>query len=185
MQKYIFTQPLRLNTSNMNKFAEFERMFNSFDIELDHTRVDIDEIVADPYSVVAHKATQAGDNILIEDTSLDIEDADVGINIKWVLSHITDFVGRKALWTVLLGFKNNNKVYIYEGKIEGLLVEPRVQSNFGFDPVFQPKGTNKTLAEEKPDSVSARYKAIENLIQNNPIKVMDPIYTWEGKYQNE
>ena len=60
------------------------------------------EIVADPLSVVIHKASELGEYVIVEDTSLDIEGEQVGINVKWMLDSLTDFIGKKALWNVYL-----------------------------------------------------------------------------------
>jgi hypothetical protein len=74
---------LRLNTSNENKYVEFKRMFASLgSLELDRTAIDLPEIDATPVEVVAHKATSCGAGILIEDTSLDVEGEDVGVNVR-------------------------------------------------------------------------------------------------------
>ena len=74
---------LRLNTSNENKYVEFKRMFASLgSLKLDRTAIDLPEIDATPVEVVAHKATSCGAGILIEDTSLDVEGEDVGVNVR-------------------------------------------------------------------------------------------------------
>lgn len=96
------------------------------------------------------------------------------------------FAGKKALWRVLLGVRKGDEVHIYEGLVEGRIVPPRGDSNFGFDPVFEPVGSTKTLAEEKPDSVSARYAAIKALCEGTS-KVVLPILpstSWTGKWQD-
>ena len=54
------------------------------------------EIVADPLSVVIHKASQLGEYVIVEDTSLDIEGEQVGINVKWMLDSLTNCIGKKA-----------------------------------------------------------------------------------------
>lgn len=63
---------------------------------------DIKEIVADPLSVAIHKASQLGDYVIVEDTSLDIEGEQVGINVKWMMNSLPNFVGKRALWNVYL-----------------------------------------------------------------------------------
>jgi hypothetical protein len=91
--------------------------------------------------------------------------------------------GKKATWRVLLAVLDGGKVMvrsmrlslpqansfftqpttlmqIYEGVTEGTLVHPAGDSNFGFDPIFKPNGSTKTLAEDKPDSVNARAAAV-------------------------
>ena len=89
------------------------------------THQDLKEIDADPVKVVAHKASQLGENVIVEDTSLDIEGASVGINIRWLLDHLPDYAGRRAVWTVLLGYHQGNQIAIYRGVITGTIVAPR------------------------------------------------------------
>jgi XTP/dITP diphosphohydrolase len=54
------------------------------------------------------------------------------------------------------------------GTLEGTIVEsPRGTHGFGYDPVFQPKGSNKTLAEMtdgEKNSISHRAKALHELM---------------------
>ena len=52
-----------------------------------------------------------------------------------------------------------------------------------FDPVFQPIGSTKTLAEEKPDEYSARAKAVESFVKDQPYSIVNPIFDWYGEYQ--
>eukprot|EP00939_MAST-03C_sp_MAST-3C-sp1_P005382 g5382.t1 len=95
---------LRLNTSNKDKFAEFKRMFADITkntVALDRTEIDLKEIVASPIMVCAQKATSAGEGVIIEDTSLDVVGADVGVNVRWVLDNLTSLDGRGATWTVM------------------------------------------------------------------------------------
>ena len=57
---------------------------------------------ADAMAVAAHKATTAGLNIITEDTSLDVEGAAVGVNVKQMLGDLPSYKGKKATWRVLL-----------------------------------------------------------------------------------
>jgi len=178
---------LRLNTSNQGKLAEFNRMFGQSGITVDSTKIDLREIEAGPLEVVCHKATSAGEGVLIEDTSLDVEGADVGVNVRWLMENIGDHTGKKATWRVLLGVLQNGRVLVYEGITEGKIVEPTGADGFGFDPVFLPEGSTKTLAEDKPDAVSARAAAIGALVQGMHIRMMEPIRTedWKGSWQHD
>lgn len=102
------------------------------------------------------------------------------------MDNLKTLVGRRAVWRVLLGIlRSDDTVSIYEGITEGHIVESRGESAFGFDPVFQPKGTSKTLAEAKPDSVNARAKAINAFVRDDPASVHKPIRAdeWKGKWQ--
>ena len=97
-----------------------------------------------------------GELILIEDTSLDIEGASVGVNVRWLIDHLNDYIGRRALWTLLLAYRFGDEVIVYKGEVPGTIVSPQGESGFGFDPVFLPNGSDLTLAQSKPDEVNAR-----------------------------
>lgn len=173
----------KLNTSNPGKFEEFKHLFAKYGSTLETSHIDINEIDADPIKVVAHKASQLGENIVVEDTSLDIEGASVGVNIRWLLDHLTEYAGRKAEWTVLLAFRQDNQIYIYKGSQSGIIVPARGTTGFGFDPVFLPNGSTKTLAESKPDLFNARAKAVEALLKGDVWTKHPIIENWEGPWQ--
>ena len=173
----------KLNTSNQGKLKEFEQLFNKYGCSLTSTHIDLDEIDADPLSVVVHKASQIEDDILIEDTSLDIEDAEIGVNIRWLLDHLSNFTGKRATWRVLLAYKNGDQVFVYQGIVHGSIVPARGTNGFGFDPFFLPDGSDETLAENKPDSVNARALAVEALIENQPISIQPVMTSWDGPWQ--
>ena len=143
------------------------------------------EIVADPLLVAIHKASQLGEYVIIEDTSLDVEGEQVGVNVKWMMDSLSSFVGKRANWNVYLAVLMQGRVHVYRGQVGGTIVEPRGDSNFGFDPVFLPNGSDKTLAESKPDEVSARAKAVENFVKDIPFAIANPIFDWDGEYQKK
>lgn len=174
----------KLNTSNLNKFEEFKRLFAQDGYSLEATHIDLKEIDADPLTVIAHKASQVEENVLVEDTSLEIEGASIGIHIRWVLEHLIEYVGRQAHWKVLLAYRKGNKVFVYKGSISGTIVEPRGPKGFGFDPIFLPKGAEETLAEFKPDQFNARAKAVESFMKNQIWMTCPAIKDWEGPWQN-
>lgn len=177
------TEYFTLNTSNSGKLHEFQRLFAKHGIALKASQVDLKEIKADPITVVIQKASQVEECVIVDDSSLDIEGATVGIDVKWVLHHLHEFSGRKARWRVLLAYRDKHWVYVFEGVVEGHIVEPRGKDGFGFDPVFLPIGSKLTLAEEKPDAVNARAKAVDALIGKTYIAKKHPIFNWEGEWQ--
>lgn len=59
----------------------------------------------------------------------------------------------------------------------------KAAEGFEFDEVFLPVGSTKTLAEAKPDSVNARYKAVQNFAKGEPAYFLEPIEQWNGKWQ--
>jgi XTP/dITP diphosphohydrolase len=172
-----------LNTCSRGKLQEFQRLFARYGVVLAHTEIDIEEIEADPVTVVVYKASTLGEGILIEDTSLEIEGASVGVNVRWLLGRLHQYVGRKTTWRSLLARQNAGQVYVYEGKICGTIVQPKGKGGFGFDPFFLPENSTYTLAEAKPDSVNARAKAVEALMQGITVAILPPISHWEGPWQ--
>ena len=170
-----------LNTSNPGKLREFQEYLGD---DLQSTSVDLREVDSDSETVVVYKAKHAGDNILIEDTSLEIEGANVGANIKWLLGNLDKFVGRKATWLVYLAMKSGDKINLWKGEVRGTITEPKGQG-FGFDPYFMPEGSNKTLGENKPADYNARALAIQNYKTNNVYKSFDIPNEWQGDWQNE
>ncbi len=172
-----------LNTSNSGKLQEFERLFNRHGIALAAGKRDLPEIAADPVLVAVHKAAQVEEGVLVEDTSLEVEDAEVGIQVRSLLDRLEDYAGNKAVWRTLLAYRQGDLVYVYEGRVDGTIVHPRGEEGFGFDPVFLPDGAELTLAQSKPDAFNARAKAVEALMQNNPHAKMPPLAEWEGPWQ--
>jgi XTP/dITP diphosphohydrolase len=175
----------KLNTSNLGKFEEFKRLFAQYDCDLEATHFDLKEIDADPLAVIAHKASQLEENILVEDTSLSIEGASVGIHVRWLLEHLAKYIDRPAHWKVLLAYRQGNKVFVYKGILSGTIVEPKGINGFGFDPVFLPTGATETLAQSKPDQFNARAKAVEALIKNKVWMTCPVIKEWTGPWQQE
>jgi inosine/xanthosine triphosphate pyrophosphatase family protein len=172
-----------LNTSNQGKKREFERLFAQYEISLEAQQHDLHEIDADLLTVVVHKASQLGDGILVEDTSLEIEGASVGVNVRWLLEHLSQYVGRKAEWRTLLAYQKSGLIYVFEGKIRGTIVSPRGKEGFGFDPFFLPDNSTLTLAEAKPDDFNARAKAVEALVHGRIFSSLPPITHWDGPWQ--
>lgn len=176
---------MKLNTSNKNKFEEFERLFAAHGYTLEMSHVDLHEVDADPITVVTHKASQVDEGVIVEDTSLAVEGASVGVNVRWLLDHLADYAGRKATWTVLLAMRSGNKIRIYEGKVFGQIVAHKGVGGFGFDPVFLPEGATETLAQSKPDKYNARAKAVRALLHNHTMTERTPIEKWEGPWQRD
>ena len=174
-----------LNTCNGGKAQEFIRLFSLHGISLTIHKQDLEEIDADPFTVVAHKASQLDENILVEDTSLDVEGRTVGIHIKWLLDHLSTCVGLRATWRTLLAYKRNAVIHIFEGVVHGTIVRQRGKGGFGFDPFFLPEGSHKTLAESKPDNVNARARAVEALVKEKPLTTRPCITDWHGPWQQK
>jgi len=171
-----------LCTCNKDKFNEFRDLSAQADIELIGVWRDLEEIDADPLTVIVHKASQVDEGVLVEDTSLDILGANVGIHIRWALDNLNEYTTKKAVWTVLIAQRKGDTVYVYRGQVSGTIVSPK-GVGFGFDPYFLPDGSTTTLAEAKPQRLNARAIAFQAYLDRDPFAEMPPITEWNGAWQ--
>ena len=163
-------------TGNENKFREAKSILPN----LKQIKLDLPEIQElDPKKIIEAKleaafAHHAGP-FVVEDTSVVIESLGglPGPFIKWfekALGNegIAKLVGSsKARVTTMLGFARElgNTVF-FEGHIEGDIVFPRGEQDFGWGPIFQPEGRGKTFAEISPEeklAISNRGQAFRKL----------------------
>ena len=173
-------QGYSLNTSNLLKYQEFRAL----GLNVPRTSLDLPEPDSDPLTVIRFKASQAGPKVIVDDTSLDVEGAKVGVNVRWLMDRLSEMLGRKAVVSVYLGvLEDDGLIYVYRGQVEGILVEAS-GPGFGFDPLFQPKGATKTLAQSKPDSVNARALAVKAFLRKKPFKRMPSLRDWDGPMQH-
>ena len=69
-------------------------------------------------------------------------------NIRKLLAQMQGETNRKARFRTIIALILEGKEYIFEGLIEGVILEERKGSGgFGYDPVFLPSGYTDTFAE--------------------------------------
>jgi inosine/xanthosine triphosphate pyrophosphatase family protein len=181
-----FKNTFKLVTSNKQKLKEYKKYIPEIESTLGS---DLPEVLADDITVILYKSLHNGPNTLCEDTSLNIEDFDIGVNIRWFIDKINLCIGKKAEWKVLIGKNDGEYITIYEGIVKGVINNNNIDGT-AFDPYFYID--NKSLAELKndvkidPTYYSARAKACINLLNNNIIKKIkiSTIPEWTGKYQH-
>ena len=68
---------------------------------------------------------------------------------------------------VIIGYSNSvGEISFFEGNTKGTIVAPRGTEGFGWDPIFQPEGYEKTFAElgvEEKNKFSMRRIAVEKV----------------------
>jgi len=166
-------------TGNKNKFAEVKAILpevKQLDIDLPEIQeIDAKEIIKEKLlEALKHKKGE----FIVEDTSLylDCLNGLPGPLIKWFLqtigndglANLADKLGNdKAVAKTIIGYaKNSEKIYFFEGVIQGKIVRPKGDSNFGWDPIFLPDGHKKTFAEmsrEEKNKISMRRNALNKL----------------------
>ncbi len=166
-------------TGNAHKFEEAKKVLP----ELVQVTIDLPEIQsADPKEIVKAKLQEAFKHkqgeFLVEDTSLSFDCLNglPGPFIKFFLENL----GRGGLYELAMKYNNfsatartivgyaksPDSIEYFVGEMSGKIVEPVAQSDFGWDPIFQPDGYEVTYAEmseEEKTSMSHRTKAFLKL----------------------
>ncbi|TAN58553.1 non-canonical purine NTP pyrophosphatase [Patescibacteria group bacterium] len=174
-------------TGNKNKFEEVRAIVG----EVERLDIDLPEIQdIDPKNIIRAKLLEAlkhrEGEFIVEDTSLylDCLNGLPGPLIKWFiktignigLADIAEKAGNnKAEAKTIIGYaKSRDEIYFFEGSVLGKIVAPRGDSDFGWDPIFQPDGYDKTFAQmskEEKNKISMRKIAAEKfLVHRNRIK---------------
>ena len=90
-------------------------------------------------------------------------------NINLLLSRLGNSTDRQARFKTVITLLSAKGLKAFEGTIDGhILFERRGRGGFGYDPVFQPTGYDKTLAEmtlQEKNQISHRGLAIKKLVQ--------------------
>lgn len=96
---------------------------------------------------------------------------DFNLAMRRVHEALGDLPDRGAAFICVLSLAwPDGHVESFEGRIEGQIIWPmRGEKGFGYDPVFQPSGYEKTFAEIDPSekqAISHRARAFEKLVKN-------------------
>jgi len=132
-------------------FFIYERFhFNCF---ADDTGLEIDALKGEPG---VFSARYAGENCTYED------------NIRKVLTAMQEMKNRSARFKTVIALVINGKIETFKGIVEGIIRDQKRGNNgFGYDPIFQPAGLEKTFAEislEEKNRISHRAIALQKLV---------------------
>lgn len=88
-------------------------------------------------------------------------------NMNKLLSEMQGKDNRKACFRSVIALIYEGNEYLFEGRIDGRIIEEvRGQGGFGYDPLFVPKGYERTFAELGPEvknTISHRALAVKAL----------------------
>lgn len=167
-------------TGNLNK-VKYTSKYTHYPFE--HQKIDLDEIQSvDLKKIVEHKAKQAysiiKSPVLVEDTSLVFHALKnlPGPFIKFFVDNtgnpglcqiLDGFKDRSATAIVCFGLFDGKNLNLCESSLKGTIAKyPRGSNGFGWNPVFIPKGLDKTIAEltdQEFEKFSPRKKALKKL----------------------
>jgi XTP/dITP diphosphohydrolase len=179
-------------TNNLNKLKEVQEMLpdtiellslkdiNCFD-EIDETETTLEgnaKLKAD------YITKNFGFNCFADDTGLEVESLDgkPGVysarfagepansenNMQKLLVDLEHKKNRKAQFRTAISLNINDQKFIFEGICKGeILKKKHGAKGFGYDPIFKPKGFNKSFAEmtsEEKNTISHRGIAVQKLV---------------------
>ncbi|MFA5259250.1 MAG: non-canonical purine NTP pyrophosphatase [Candidatus Pacearchaeota archaeon] len=165
-------------TGNSKKFEEASQIIQGIE-KLDIDLPEIQEL--DPRKIIEEKLKEARKNhsgeFFCEDTSVYLEclNGFPGPLIKWfkksieidgIYCLVSKYENNNAVAKTIIGYSKGEEINFFEGEIKGKIVSPRGKRDFGWDPIFQPNGHDKTMAEmtlEEKNKISMRKQALEKL----------------------
>jgi XTP/dITP diphosphohydrolase len=157
-------------TGNVNKFNEARAILGGYGVAVGMLRLKGDEIQSDSLQEIAEKSVlyaygQCGLPIFVEDAGLFIDAlggfpgpyaayAYKTIHNSGILKLMEDTPNRAAAFRSVISFcdsQNPCRPISFLGESKGSITpqerHEQGKSGFGFDPIFQPDGSNKTFAE--------------------------------------
>lgn len=171
--------PLFFITGNQNKLAEIQAILPGVE-QLDVDLIEIQE--TNPEAIIQEKLQEALKHhtgpLMVEDTGLYLEGMNglPGPLIKWFIKKIgvaglaqlaMQLPSQQAVAETHIGYASKSgEIHFFKGSIKGKIVLPQSESNFGWDPIFQPDGYDISFAEMSPaekNQISMRRQAVEQL----------------------
>jgi XTP/dITP diphosphohydrolase len=179
-------------TNNKNKVEEIKNVIPS-NIEIITLQdAGINKDIPEPFHTLEENAREkaktifelTGLNCMSEDTGLEVfslngapgvhsaryagEDKSFEKNIDKLLKELEFEKDRKSQFRTIICLIKDGSEYFFEGICKGeIIMTPKGQKGFGYDPVFIPEGSDKTFAEmsiEEKNKYSHRRKAVDKLV---------------------
>ncbi len=174
---------MKFITGNSRKYEEVRDLLAPILVEQISMRLDeIQEL--DPRKIIEHKLSQARaagfGECIVEDSALylDALNGFPGPLVKWLedavglvkISELTEALGNsKARVETIVGyFDGISRCEYFTGSLNGEIVKPRGEKDFGYGTIFVPEGHCKTFGEmerSEKHSLSMRAQAVQKFKQ--------------------
>ncbi len=176
-----YTMKIYFATGNINKVKEAKSILKDVDIE--QIKIDYPELQGSLEEVAEFGAKYVYEKIkkpvIVEDSGFFVKALKEfpgtysrfvyeTIGNKGILKLLEGVENRDAYFKAVIGYCDEYGVKLFIGKVEGYVAyEERGSHGFGYDPIFIPKGYNKTFAElgEEKNKISHRKKAFEKFYE--------------------
>lgn len=134
--------------------SDHVKIHYGFDCFADDTGLEVEALNGAPG---VYSARYAGEEATFED------------NVQKILGAMQGVENRKARFRTVISLYLNNKQLFFEGICDGFIEEAvSGTKGFGYDPVFRPKGADKTFAEmdlNEKGLISHRGLAVKKLVE--------------------
>ncbi|RKF03060.1 XTP/dITP diphosphohydrolase [Tenacibaculum lutimaris] len=179
-------------TNNLNKLAEVQKMLpttiellslkdiNCFD-DIEETATTLE---GNAQIKANHISEKYGYNCFADDTGLEVsalngapgvysaryagEPTNAENNMQKLLQELDNQTNRDAQFKTSICLNLNGEQFLFDGVCKGtILTSKQGEKGFGYDPIFQPEGYNKSFAEmtaEEKNNISHRGLAIQQLV---------------------
>ncbi|WP_343486031.1 non-canonical purine NTP diphosphatase [Allomuricauda sp. d1] len=91
-------------------------------------------------------------------------------NMQKVLRQMQNTTNRSARFETVIALNLRQERHFFKGVVEGeITLKKQGEEGFGYDPIFRPKGFDKTFAElafQEKNKISHRAKALEKLVHH-------------------
>jgi XTP/dITP diphosphohydrolase len=184
---------LVFSTNNKNKLQELQAILGEKYSLLSLNDIGCTEEIPEEQPTLEGNASQKafyvynkfGYNCFSDDTGLEIEalNGEPGVysaryageeksaeaNMEKVLDKLAKINNRKARFRTVISLVIDGREKQFEGIVDGVILEKKKgASGFGYDPIFQPLGFEKSFAEmdlSEKNKISHRGRAVEKLVQ--------------------
>lgn len=188
------TETIFLASANPHKIEELKQVLNPLGIELKSTLdypgaedvvEDQPDLQGNALKKARHWFLKTGLPSLADDTGLEVgalngapgvysaryagEDVTYQDNVDKLLRELKGQSKRTAQFRTVIAFVTAGKEHVFEGICKGEITETeRGEKGFGYDPVFQPEGYDKTFAQldaDEKNRISHRGRAVQKFIE--------------------
>jgi XTP/dITP diphosphohydrolase len=162
--------PETSDTLEGNAMQKAQYVFDKYDYACfaDDTGLEVEALGGEPGIYSARYAALDGDDSISHDSEA---------NMAKLLRKLEGIENRKARFRTVIALITNNplpfgegmgeRLQLFEGIVNGSIIkERRGGEGFGYDPIFQPEGYDKTFAElgnEVKNHISHRARAVQKL----------------------
>ena len=189
---YLPSMKIIFASQNPNKIAEIRAKLPAYELVGLDEKTFPEELLetgntlnANALQKVRQVYEKTGENCFADDTGLEVSalDGEPGVysaryagpqknsedNMSLLLQNLDGKTSRQASFRTVIALIWEGKEYVFEGICKGEITKGRSgKKGFGYDPIFQPEGYNRTFAEmtmEEKSVISHRGLAVDRLVE--------------------